>query len=69
MVTITSGAHSESLEGLEGRQVSQIRADFRVPYNIAPDAVATLNGQRANEGDVLRDGDTLVFSRTVAQKG
>lgn len=69
MVTIVAGANKNSLEGLEGKTVGAIRAAFSGVYNIPSDAAATLNGQAAADGDVLRDGDELVFARETAQKG
>lgn len=68
-VTVSSGANSNDLEGLAGKTVCEVRAAFKGIYNIADDAVATLNGNRAGDNDVLRDGDELSFSRQVAQKG
>jgi len=69
MVTIVAGANSNSLEGLEGKTVAEIRAAFSGVYNIPADAAATLNGSAASEADVLRAGDELVFARETAQKG
>lgn len=69
MVTVTSGANSNDLEGLAGQTVGAVRAALASIFNITSDAVATLNGQRASTDTILNEGDELVFSRATAQKG
>lgn len=69
LVTVTSGANSNDLEGLAGKTVGEIRSAFSGIYNIAADAVATLNGARVSDDHILNEGDELSFSKTVAQKG
>ena len=69
MVTVVSGANSNDLEGLAGQTVGAVRAALSSLFNIASDAVATLNGQRVGADQILNEGDELSFSRTVAQKG
>jgi hypothetical protein len=68
-VTISSGANARPVEGLEGKTVSEIRTAFEGLYGIHKDAVATLNGSRAEGSDTVTDGDELAFTRRVAQKG
>ena len=69
MVTVTSGANSNDLEGLAGQTVGAVRQAFSSIYNIAPDAVATLNGDRVGDSQILNEDDELSFSKTTAQKG
>ncbi len=69
MVTVVSGANSNDLEGLAGQTVGAVRAALASLFNIASDAVATLNGNRASNDQILAEGDELTFSRQVAQKG
>lgn len=69
MVTVTSGANSNDLDGLAGQTVAQVRQAFAGIFNIASDAVATLNGERVSADQILNEGDELVFSRATAQKG
>ncbi len=69
MVTVQSGAIAAELDGLAGRTVAEVRTDLATYFNIAADAVATLNGDRATGIDVLEEGDTLSFGRPLAQKG
>lgn len=69
MVTITAGANSNDLEGLDGQTVGAVRQAFAGVFNIPADAAATLNGSPASDGDVLRNGDSLVFAKPTAQKG
>lgn len=67
-VRIQSGANDESLN-LSGRTVAQVREQFATAFSIAPDAVATVNGETAESDDVLYDGDVLVFGKQTAEKG
>ena len=69
MVTVTAGANSEPFPGLVGKSVGEIRSAFATLYNIAPDASATLNGRAADESEILRENDNLVFAKSTAQKG
>lgn len=69
MVTVVSGANKNDLEGLAGQTVGAVRQALAGIFNIASDAVATLNGQRASNDSILEEGDELVFSKQVAQKG
>lgn len=69
MVTVVSGANSSELEGLAGQTVGAVRAQLSGIFNIATDAIATVNGSRADNGAFLNEGDELSFSRATAQKG
>lgn len=69
MVTVQSGAIANDLDGLAGRTVCDVRTNLANIFNIAADAVATLNGRRADSDTVLEDGDVLSFGRPLAQKG
>jgi len=68
MVTVQSGANENVLQ-LSGQTVGQVRAAFASALNIAPSAVATINGERADNDHTLAAGDKLVFAKEVARKG
>ena len=67
--TVLSGAEKLSTEALIGRTVEEIRSDFEDILNIPDDANALVNGRSVDDYYTLRDGDELVFSRPVGQKG
>lgn len=69
MVTVISGANSNELEGLAGQTVGAVRAALASLFSIGTDSVATLNGARVSNDQILNEGDELSFSKAVAQKG
>ena len=68
-ITVTYGGNSESLDGLEGKTVCEVRSAFKALWRIDDGAEATVNNRSANDTDTLRDGDTLVFAASTASKG
>lgn len=59
---VTYGAESE--EGnLAGKTVTEIRQLYENVFNIAPDAVALVNGKQMGEDYVVQDGDKVEFSK------
>ena len=49
--------------------VTQVFELLREPYNIAPGAVANVNGVEASPELRVRDGDVLEFVRAAGEKG
>ena len=52
-----------------GMSIGEAFTLLRDAYHLAPDAVATLNGQDADAGTRLNRGDTLEFVRASGEKG
>lgn len=69
MVTVTAGANTNDLEGLEGQTVGAVRAAFGGVFNISAGSAAKINGRSASDSTVLRSGDDLVFAAPTASKG
>lgn len=68
MVTVITGANEQELP-LGGRTVGFARQQLAPIFNIAGDAVPTVNGLSATNDTVLSDGDELQFARAAAEKG
>lgn len=69
-ITVKSGANGNSLDGLEGKTVCEVRAAFEGIWRIPNDATVQLNGRTIeDEGTHLRDGDEVSFMQATAQKG
>ena len=49
--------------------VGEIFRLLRVPFNIAPQAAALVNGELADPDRRLAEGDTLEFARRAGEKG
>lgn len=54
---------------IKGKTVAWVRANLRDALNIAPGALALLDGRRVGEDLVLESGWTLEFLRPVGRKG
>lgn len=54
---------------LVGKTVGQVRAMLAQVLNIAPDAVANVNGERADSDRTLEAGDELEFVKAAGEKG
>jgi len=67
-VTIQSGAN-ESEIAVGGQTVGAVRSALSEILNIPAGAVATVNGERASEDQVLAGGDSLSFKKELAEKG
>lgn len=68
MVTVNSGANSVTL-ALGGLTVGAVRADYAGLLNIAAGAKAFINGREVQDGALLSEGETLVFTQVTAEKG
>ncbi len=74
-----SGAGSDTVQFVWGStihdldladmSVGEVHAMLGGAYNLAPDAVATVNGEEANSSTRLSRGDTLEFVRAAGEKG
>lgn len=67
-VQVISGANDGNFP-LEGKTVAEARTMLGAALNIAADAIATLNDERADGGDELQSDDVLTFARATAEKG
>lgn len=68
MVTVNSGANSVTL-GLAGLTVGSVRADYAGLLGIAAGAKAFVNGREVQDGSILNEDETLVFTQVTAEKG
>lgn len=66
MVTVVCGADSETAD-LQGRTISDIRNLYTNVFNIAPDAIAKVNGKQVGPDYKLQPDDKVVFEK-VANK-
>jgi hypothetical protein len=64
MVTVVYGADSEEAD-LKGRTVNDVRNLYANVFNLAPDAIAKVNGKQAAPDYKLQDGDKLEFQKTA----
>lgn len=67
-VEIISGVYAHSLP-LAGRTVEAIRREVTEHMNIAPDAVAVVDGHVASEDTVVTEGSVLNFVRRAGERG
>lgn len=68
LVGVSHGIYSERLP-VAGLSVAQVRARFGDRLGIAPDALAWVNGQPADDQAVLASDQMLVFGRLAGEKG
>jgi hypothetical protein len=67
-VDVIHGVYAHSLP-LAGLTVRQARAELQERMNIAPDALAVVDGTEANEDTILREGQVLNFVKPAGEKG
>lgn len=68
-ITLVSGPNRGSLNITDGQTVGDLRARFAGAYEIARNAVATVNGLVATDTTVVHDSDVVVFAKTTGEKG
>lgn len=62
------GIHALSV-GVAGKTVREAREVLRQALNISPRAIAIVDGQEVDEGQVLLPGQHLEFVRMAGEKG
>jgi hypothetical protein len=67
-VLVISGANSQAFP-VASRRVGDVRQELQFIMNIGPNAVALVNGTAAAADHVLRQDDTLEFTREGGEKG
>ncbi len=67
-VRVVYGIHSLSV-GVAGKTVSEVRVALGQAMNISPRAIALVDGQEVNEGQILLPGQYLEFVRQAGEKG
>ena len=67
-IAVIHGVHAHNLP-LAGRTVGQARAELSERMNIAPDALAVIDGNTAAEDTVLVEGQVLTFVKHAGEKG
>jgi hypothetical protein len=67
-VSVIHGVYAHTLP-LAGRTVTQARVELEERLNIAPEAVAVIDGVEAAEDVVLREGQVLNFLTPAGEKG
>jgi hypothetical protein len=68
-VSVSCGINHGSYPNLVGHTVAAVRNMLAIPLDIAPDAVAFIDGRRVTEDALLKEGDDLNFQRTSSTKG
>ena len=61
MVRVICGSSEGWFQSLVGDTVATVRDVFRQRYNIPDTAIALVDGEPAEDSDVLREGTTLEF--------
>jgi hypothetical protein len=67
-VDVVHGVYAHSLP-LAGMTVHQARHHLEDRMNIAPDAVAVVDGRESDEDSVLDEGQVLTFVKHAGEKG
>jgi hypothetical protein len=67
-VSVVHGVYAHTLP-LAGMTVGQARTELQERMNIDPTAVATLDGQDADEDTVISEGQVLTFVQPAGEKG
>jgi hypothetical protein len=67
-VEVIYGVHAHSLP-LAGMTVRQARGELTERMNIAPDALAVVDGVETDEDTILRVGQVLNFVKHAGEKG
>lgn len=68
LVTVASGCYAEQLP-IAGKTVAEIRSEFSVMFDIAPQSTAVIGGKDSAEDVVLKAGETLMFMNRAGEKG
>ncbi len=69
MVTLISGPNRIETELSGTSTVGSLRDDYEDVLNIPDNAVATVNGNAADNATRVRAGDEVAFTRPTGQKG
>ncbi len=67
-VQVIHGVHAHSLP-ISGMTVRQARAELEERLNLAPDALAVVDGNEADEDTVLTENQVLNFVKHAGEKG
>jgi len=67
-VRVVYGIHALSV-GVAGKTVGDVRVVLGQAMNISPRAIALVDGQEVNEGQILLPGQHLEFVRQAGEKG
>lgn len=67
-VEVIHGVYAHSLP-LAGMTIGQARAELAERMNLAPDAIAVLDGRQAGDDTVLAEGQVLNFIKHAGEKG
>jgi hypothetical protein len=67
-VRVVYGIHALST-GVAGKRVSEVREALGQAFNISPRAIALIDGQEVDEGQILLPGQHLEFVRQAGEKG
>jgi hypothetical protein len=67
-VDVIHGVYAHSLP-LAGRTIVQAREELEDRMNIAPEAVAVVDGMEVAEEEILREGQVLNFVSPSGEKG
>jgi hypothetical protein len=67
-VRVIYGVHSLDVN-IAGRSVTEVRVALRQALNIAPQAVAIVDGRQILESYILQAGEVLEFVRLAGEKG
>jgi hypothetical protein len=67
-VDVIHGIYAHNLP-LAGMTVAQARVELEDRLNIAPEAVAVIDGVEAGEEELLREGQVLNFVTPAGEKG
>jgi hypothetical protein len=67
-VDVIHGVYAHSLP-LAGRTIREARQELEDRMNIAPEAVAVVDGLEVTEEEVLRENQTLNFVSPAGEKG
>lgn len=67
-VDVIHGVYAHSLP-LVGRTIREAREELEERMNIAPEAVAVVDGTEVDEGEVLNENQVLNFLSPAGEKG
>ena len=65
-VSVKHGTDVETAE-VVGMTVGEVKEQYQVYWNIAPEAVAIVNGHEVAEDVVLNDGDKIEFVKSESK--
>ena len=67
--TLISGPSRLTGQTLTGLSVGQVRERFADALNIPDGATVTVNGIAVEDGQVIVDGEEVLFAKPLGQKG